>query len=291
MVLGETMISVKQLKSIDLSSFTTILTGINVLIGIFIAIVATIAIGVTSPGNLGIAIYVIPTIIVISFISGIYQNFSNGLFYNFLSTKLRNINLAFDENKLIKISTTGTATIIAVITLIQVLLLYLVSVLILPLVINATIQTLLFGGQQVLAYNLYQILMLLSQPMTIIMIIFGSFIITFVFVLIGTYIYNFIASKGRAVNLELSEENNLTAIESIDILSFSIAIAIIYAILNLIIGAIMLISGGSFISLITNVLSGLILGFIIAAIFAAGYNLLAPKIGKLKIELIDLKIN
>ncbi|MEE1129751.1 MAG: hypothetical protein UHW99_07190 [Methanobrevibacter sp.] len=285
------MISVKQLKSIDLSSFTTILTGINVLIGIFIAIVATIAIGVTSPGNLGIAIYVIPTIIVISFISGIYQNFSNGLFYNFLSTKLRNINLAFDENKLIKISTTGTATIIAVITLIQVLLLYLVSVLILPLVINATIQTLLFGGQQVLAYNLYQILMLLSQPMTIIMIIFGSFIITFVFVLIGTYIYNFIASKGRAVNLELSEENNLTAIESIDILSFSIAIAIIYAILNLIIGAIMLISGGSFISLITNVLSGLILGFIIAAIFAAGYNLLAPKIGKLKIELIDLKIN
>lgn len=282
------MTSVKELKSIDLSSFTTIMTGINVLIGVFTALIVTVIIAASSPGNIGISLYIIPTIIVISFISGIYQNFSNGLFYNFLATKLRNINLAFDEKKLVKISTTETAIIIATITLIQVVLLYLASVFILPLVLNATIQTLMFGGQELVAYNLYQIMVILSQPVTIIMIIFGSFIITFVFTLIGICIYNILAPKGRAIVLELSEENDMTVIESVDILSFSIIIAIISAILNLISGIIMLTGGGSVSTIAINVFSNLIIGFLAAAITAAGYNLLAPKLGKLKLELIDL---
>lgn len=282
------MTSVKELKSIDLSSFTTIMTGINVLIGVFTALIVTVIIAASSPGNIGISLYIIPTIIVISFISGIYQNFSNGLFYNFLATKLRNINLAFDEKKLVKISTTETAIIIATITLIQVVLLYLASVFILPLVLNATIQTLMFGGQELVAYNLYQIMVILSQPVTIIMIIFGSFIITFVFTLIGICIYNILAPKGRAIVLELSEENDMTVIESVDILSFSIIIAIISAILNLISGIIMLTGSGSVSTIAINVFSNLIIGFLAAAITAAGYNLLAPKLGKLKLELIDL---
>ena len=59
------------------------------------------------------------------------------------------------------------------------------------------------------------------------MLIFGSFIITFVFVLIGAYIYNLIASKGRVITLKLSKENEMTAIDSIDILNFAIAFTII----------------------------------------------------------------
>ena len=184
-------------------------------------------------------------------------------------------------------STTETATIIGVITLIQTVLLYLVSVFILPLVINATIQTLVFGGQQEVAYTFYQLLLILSQPMTIIMLIFGSFIITFIFVLLGTYIYNFLASKGKGVILKLTKENEMTSIDSIDMMSLAIAVAIISAILHLISGIIMLISGGNITSVIGGVIINLIAGFVIAAIVAVVYNFLAPKLGKLKIELID----
>lgn len=287
MVLGVKM-NIHELKSIDLSSFTIIGTGISVLIAALFSILITIAIAITSPGNIGISIYVIPTIIVGAFMCGIYQYFSNGLFYNFLSKKFRNINVAFDNEALVKISTTETATIIATITLIQVLLTYLISVLILPLIINATIQTLMFGGQQLMAYSLYQFLLILSQPITIIMLIFGSFIITFVFVLIGAYIYNLIASKGRAITLKLSKENDMTVIDSINILNFTIAIAIIAGLLSLIFGIIMVISGANIMTLITDVCGGVLSGFVVAALTAAAYNMLAPKIGKLKIELIDL---
>ena len=287
MVLGETMSGVKELKSIDLSSFTIIGTGINILFSVLLSIAVIILIGIASISSIGVSIYIVPTIIVGSFIIGIYEYFSNGLFYNLLSTKLRNINLTFNENELVKISATETATIIATITLIQVILIYLVSLFILPLVINATIQTLMFSGQQALAYTLYQVLVLLNQPMTIVMIIFGSFIITFVFVLIGVYIYNLLGSRGRGVTLELSKENELTAIDSVDMLSLAIAAAIIYGVLTLIFGIIMIISGGNPVSLVLNVISGVISGFVGGALTAIFYNFLAPKIGKLKIELID----
>ena len=282
------MASVKELKSIDLSSYTIILTGIGVIFALLLSIIVTIGIGIVSPENIGVSIYIIPTIIVGTFMIGIYRYFSEGLFYNLLTKKLKNIKFALNNGELIKISTTETATIIATITAIQSVLIYLVSTFILPLMLNTTIQTLMFSGQQLLAYNLYQIMLLISQPMTIIMFIFGSFVITFVFVLIGTYIYNILASKGRGIFLELSKENNMTTIDSIDMMSFAIVIAIINGILNLILGIIMLISGGTVMAIITSVISGVVGGFVSAALAAIFYNFLAPKLGKLKIELIDL---
>ena len=50
----------------------------------------------------------------------------------------------------------------------------------------------------------------------------------------------------------------------------------------------MVISGANIMTLITDVCGGVVYGFIAAALTAAAYNILAPKIGKLKIELIDL---
>ena len=106
------------------------------------------------------------------------------------------------------------------------------------------------------------------------MFIFGTFVITFVFVLIGIYIYNILASKGRGIVLGLSEENGLTAIDSIDMMKFAIAIAVISGALSLITGIISLFSGGDIIGLITSVISGLISGFIAAALIAIFYNFL-----------------
>ncbi len=287
MVLGVTMSIVKEIKSIDLSSYTLIMTGIAVLFSILSALVLTIGIGIISPGNIGIAVFIIPTIIVGTFMYTIYNSFSQGLFYNLLSTKLNAIKFTLDENQIVKISPNETATMLAVIATIQVLLLYLVTVFILPLVLNATIQTLMFGGQELLAYEIYQFLILINQPMTIILFIFGTFVITFVFTLIGAYIYNILAKKGKAITVELSNENEMTALDSIDLMSLAIAVAIINGILTLIFAIIMLISGGNIATLLTNVISSVITGFIEAALFAIFYNFLAPKIGKLKLELID----
>lgn len=281
------MSNVKELKSIDLSSYTIIATGISVLFAILLSIILSILIVIVSPASIGVIIYIIPTIVVGAFILGIYNYFSQGLFYNFLASKLRNIYFEINDNEIVKISTTETATLIATITVIQAIIIYLVSLFILPITLYATIQTLMFGGQQMLAYTLYQFMAIISQPMTIIMFIFGSFVITFVFVLIGTYIYNLLASKGKGIVVELSEENNLTVVDSIDMMKFAIVSAIISGLLSIITAIIMLISGGTVVTLISNVISGFVSGFIGAALVAIFYNFLAPKIGKLKIELID----
>lgn len=180
---------------------------------------------------------------------------------------------------------------VSIILTIQVILLYLVSVLILPLLLTTVMQTLMYSGQQLTAINLYQLLLLISQPATIAVFIFGTFILTFIFVLIGTYIYNILGKNGRGVVLNLSEENGFTAIDSIDAKKFAIAYAIINCVINIIFAIIMLISGAYMSGAIIDIISGFIGGFIVAYLFALFYNYLAPKLGKLKIELIGFKIN
>lgn len=282
------MISVKELKSLELSSYTIIFTAIQVLFSVIVAILIALIMGISTPNGFGVAIYLIPTIIVGTFMYSIYQNFSNGFIYNLLATKMNTIKIAFnDEKEIIKVSTTETAILCAMIATIQVILLYLVSVLILPLLINTTLQTLLFSGQQALAYSFYQLLVVISQPVTIATMIFGTFIITFIFTLLGCYIYNFIAGKGKGVNLSLSKENELTAIDSIDQLKLAIALTIVGGILNLILVIITIISGGDAVSGIINIIVGFIVSFACGALIAIFYNFLAPKLGKLKLELID----
>lgn len=282
------MISVKELKSLELSSYTIIFTAIQVLFSVIVAILIALIMGISTPNGFGVAIYLIPTIIVGTFMYSIYQNFSNGFIYNLLATKMNTIKIAFnDEKEIIKVSTTETAILCAMIATIQVILLYLVSVLILPLLINTTLQTLLFSGQQALAYSFYQLLVVISQPVTIATMIFGTFIITFVFTLLGCYIYNFIAGKGKGVNLSLSKENELTTIDSIDQLKLAIALTIVGGILNLILVIITIISGGDAVSGIINIIVGFIVSFACGALIAIFYNFLAPKLGKIKLELID----
>jgi len=281
------MVSIKELKSIDLSSYTIIMCGISVLFSIIAAILLTIVIGIATPANIGTSIYLIPTIIIGTFMISIYRYFSEGLFYNLLAKKFNTIKLTFEKNELVKVSTTETAAVLAIIALIQSLIIYLATVFMLPLVLNATVQTLMFAGQQGAAYTIYQMLALYNQPVTIALILFGSFIITFVFILLATYIYNILGTNGRGAIVNLSKENEFTVIDSIDPLKLGIAFAIISFVLNIVIGLIMMITGMPIVNAIGNMVSGLISGFVFAAIFAAFYNFLSPKLGKLKLELID----
>ena len=287
MVLGVNMSSLKELKSIELTSYTIITTGIELIFALITALAVTIVIGLVSPSNMSVALYVTSTILFATFIIGIYKHFSGGLFYNLLTKKLKTMKFELENEKIVKISTHETATVLACIATIQVIITYLSLVLIFPLILNTTIQTLMFIGQDMLAFQLYQVLMIISQPMTIIMMIFGVFVITFVFILIGTYIYNLLGKKGRGIKLELSEENGFTVVDSIDMMNFAIVCAIVSGILSLILSIILVISGASILSLISNVVSALVGGFVNAALLTIFYNFLAPKIGKLKVELID----
>ena len=160
------------------------------------------------------------------------------------------------------------------------------SVFILPLLLNSIVQTLMYSGQAELAYALYQFLMILSQPITIAMIVFGTFIISFVFILLGCYIYNFLANSGRGAVVNLSKEDNFTAVDSIDVLKFAIAAAVVGGILNLLLSLVTLTSG-DIASTAGNIIGGFIGTFIEGALLAVFYNFLAPKLGKLKLELID----
>ena len=285
------MLSIHEIRSIELSSFTTITTAIALLFSIISAIITSIFIVLLMPAASSIIPYLIPTIIVGSFMYTIYNTFCEGLLYNLLAKKLKTIAIAINDGEIIKISTTETAIMVSIILTIQMVLLYLVSVLVLPLILTTAMQTLMYSGQQVIAYNLYQLLIVISQPVTIAIFLFGTLIISFVFVLLGCYIYNMLGKRGRGISLKLSNDNGFTKIESVDSLKLAIAFGIISCILNLLIGIIMILSGAPITTGIGTCLGGLIGGFIESYLIAIFYNYLSPKLGKLKIELIDFKIN
>ena len=288
MVLGVIMANLKELKSIDLASYTIITTAIAVLFSIISSIILVVGIGITSPQAIGGVIYIISTIIVGTLMYTVYNSFCQGFLYNFLTKKINTIKIAFkDDKEIVKVSPTETSIVISMIITIQVILLYLVSVFLFPLFVNSIIQTLMYSGQQLLAYSLYQFLILLSQPTTVAMIIFGTFIITFVFVLLGCYIYNILASTGRGAIVTLSSQDNMTAIDSVDVLKLAIVFAVVGGVLNLILALITLISGGNIMFSLGNIIGGFIGAFIEGALLAIFYNFLAPKLGKLKLELID----
>lgn len=257
------MNDVKQLTSIELASFTTMMTGIAVIFSIISAILVSIGVLTLIPNASSMVIYLIPTIIVGTFMYTIYSSFSQGLIYNLLARRLKTIAMIIKDGKeIVKISTTETATMIALILTMQLILMYLVSVFVLPLLLTSVIQTLMYTGQSMVAYSIYQLLAILSQPTTILILIFGTFIITFVFILIGTNIYNYLAKSGRGIVLDLSTENGLTVIDSIDSLKLAIAFAIICGILSLITGLISLFSGSNFVTFVCNVIGGFVGGFI-----------------------------
>lgn len=281
------MVSVKELKSIELSSYTIISTAIAVLFSIIVSIIAIIGFGIISPQAIGASIYIVSTIIVGTLMYATYNAFCQGFLYNALAKKMNTIKFALkDEKEIVKVSTTETAIIISMIITIQVILLYLVSVFIVPLLISSIMQTMMYSGQSEMAYALYQFLMILSQPITIAMFIFGTFIISFIFILLGCYIYNILANSGRGAVVNLTKEGDYTAVESVDVLKFAIAFAVIGGILNLIL-AIVTLTSGDITSAIGSIIGGFISAFIDGALLAIFYNFLAPKLGKLKLELID----
>ena len=284
MVLNDKM-ATKELKSIDLSSYTIISTGVATLISILIAIIIIVAFAVSVPNSMGVMIYIFPTIVFGTMISNIFVNFSTGYLYNVLSKRLGFIKFNIEEDSIKSISAKETGLLVGFITLIMILVIYLATSLILPLIISSFMTLLMYSAQTGIATAMYQTMMLISNPITIAIGIIGSVIIVSVFTLLGIYIYNILASSDREILVKLSKENNLTQLDSITPLNFAIAMGAISLILNIILAAILVISGVPLFNALVDVLIGFVSAFITAMLIALSYNFLAPKLGKLKVEL------
>jgi len=284
LVLSDKM-AIKELKSIDLSSYTIISTGVATLISIVIAIIIVGLFAVSVPNSFGVMIYIFPTIVFGTMISNIFVNFSTGYLYNVLSKRLGFIKFDIEEDSIKSISAKETGLLVGFITLIMILVMYLATSLILPLILSSFMTLLMYSAQTGIATVMYQTMMLISNPMTIAVGILGSVIIVSVFTLLGVYIYNILASSNREILVKLSEKNNLTQLDSITPLNFAIAIGAISLILNIIIAAILVISSVPIFNALVDVLIGFVCAFIATMLIALSYNFLAPKLGKLKVEL------
>ncbi len=249
---------------------------------VLFSIILLIAIGILNAQSIGVVAYIIPTIIVGTIMCSIYNRFAEGYtLYNWLTKRMNPITFELNNEEITKISTVPTALIASIITTILVILLCAITIFIAPIIISAIVQTLMFSGQTVMAFALYQVAAMIMQPSFIAMSIIGSFIITFVFTLIATYIYNLLGSKGKGIILDLSKDGDMTSLNSIDPVSLIIVLTVISLIFNIILSIITLISGGNAYQALGNIVGGLINGVIGGGLLAIFYNFLATKLGKL----------
>jgi len=277
--------SVKELKSIDISSYTIISTGITALISLLISIIIVGTVGLIVPNSFSVMLFMIPTIVFSGIICSIFFGFSEAYLYNVLSKKLGCIKLDIDGEYIKKISAKETALISGTIMLIVLLVVYLAVAFFIPLFLSSLITVLMYAAQTAVAGLVYQAMIMVSNTTTIVLGIIGSVIIGTVFILLATYIYNILASSDRGITVKLEKVGEFTQLESIDPLNFGIAIAAISLILNIIVGLIMIISGSQIFTALSNIMGGFVGGFIAAILIAVFYNFLAPKLGKLKVEL------
>ncbi len=285
MVLGDIiMITVKRLKSLDISSVTIMATTISLIFSIIISIIMLVVFGAISLNNIAIMAFIIPTLIFGTLIVSVYRNFIESWLYNLISKKTSIVFSIEEDGTVTNISTVSTALIIAIITTVMALIEYMVILFLGQLTLSAMVQTFMMTGQQLIAMQLYNLLLVVSNPLYVIGLIVGGFIISFIYVLIGTYIYNLIAGNNYGAKLNIKENSSL---ESIDVKSFAISISIIYLVLGLISGILSAITTGNYLEIAITPIMTFILGFIVTAIIAWLYNVLAPKVGQIKFELID----
>lgn len=278
------MTTVKRLKSLDISSVTIMVTAISIIFSIIISIVLLIAMGIVSVNYVGVIGFLVPSLICGTIVVAVYRSFIEGFLYNVISKKT---SIAFgleDDGTVSKISTTSTALILAIISTVMIIIEYVIGLLLIPLILSSAIQTLMMSGQNAVAYSLYQILMMISNPVYIIVIIIGAFIVSFIYILIGTYIYNLIAEKGYGVKLNIINDSSL---ESIDVKTFALSIGLICLILGLISGIINAVTSGDYFGIIISVVVNFVAGYVSSAIIAIFYNKLAPRIGSIKFKLVD----
>lgn len=275
----------KELKSIDVASYTTILTGISLLISVILSVIMIGIFAVSVPGSIGIMTYIIPTIVFGTLIWAVFLLFSQATLYNALSKKVGAIKFDINGNYIKSISSKETTILATVITIILNIVIYLSVSFITPMILSSMLTVLMYSGQNEVAMAVYQLMITISNPMTIILGFVFILIATLILTLLSTYIYNFLGDSERGINVELSSDGKFTVVDSVDSVSFAVAISAISLIINIILGVIMIVNGNPLLYTTVNVLTGFIGTFVACVLVAVFYNYLSPRIGKIKVEL------
>jgi MFS family permease len=129
----------------------------------------------------------------------------------------------------------------------------------------------------------------MSDPIVIILAIVFVIIALFLLTLICCYLYNALSNKMYGVMLGLDKENNMTVINNINPVNAALILSILGLVIGVIYGIILFATMHSLYWLIGSILIGFIGTFLCVLISSYLYNLLAPKLGKIKIELTDIE--
>ncbi|MDR0913112.1 MAG: hypothetical protein LBM96_11000 [Methanobrevibacter sp.] len=276
----------KNLKSLDLASFTIMGSSIQAIFGFIIGIIVLIASTVISKSfNYYTLIY--PFLFAFTaFIIDIASYFISGGLFNLLSRKF-SVNFDLDNGKVRDLSVLQIAIISAIATAVILILVY-------------PIFALIFGSLSSLGaflmympvlYALYYVSMIFANPLYLVGIVAMTFVLTAIFV----FLYNQISLKVRAIELDLSEiHGNRTQINSINPLSIALPISIVSLIIGLIIAIVNSLYMTNVLTALFSILSAVVTTFIstfiIAYLAALLYNFMVNKgiLGPITIKLEDV---
>lgn len=278
----------KNIKSIELSSFTTMGMCINTLISIIVGVILFIIITVASGGQaISIALILIPIIVFSTILNSIIHFFGCGFLYNVITKKLNPINISInDEGEITEVRPLSIALVFGIISLIAFIIIFTLVEVIVPSMVSSFLQTLMMTGQTGLAFVLYNLIMLMMSPRIIIALIVASFVFPFLFTLIGSYCYNLISPYINGIVVDLDNTNDLTSIKSIDSTKTALILSVIMLIIGIIVSIIMLIvNSNAGMAALYNIGISFVGTFIIVFLFTYFYNYLVPKLGEVKIKL------
>ncbi|KZX14130.1 hypothetical protein [Methanobrevibacter curvatus] len=263
----------KELKSIDLSSFTIMSTTIHVILGFILGIVAMVYSAIIGQFSIGSVIY--PFLLAFSTVLiCVTVTFLGTFLFNILSKKFT-VGFNLEDGKIRDITPLPLAINLTIITAIFLILLYPIILLVLGVLSPLTaflqfIPTL---------YVVFMIASFIANPI----ILLSTVIIVFIATFLGSFFYNQIALKINPIELDLNTvHGNRTQIDLVYPLKLALISGIVSAILSFIatiIGSI--ISGGNLPQALTSLIASAIFGFlavfIIFLISAFLYNFIVKK--------------
>lgn len=294
------MVDMKEIKSVGPASFTLMSSSIQAVLAFIFAVICAVAFGTASAfvpelsnvagviAALGVAIIVILPIS--SFLTNVAISFISIILYNGLAPRIGGIKLGFDGNEIKSIPAVPFALIMACIAMIWA---FIIGVLLAAALIPLTgvIGTSLSSATGVSMANLGTVgifgalFLIIGLPIIV-------FIAGFIVHALAAVFYNLLIPRVGGVQLELAVADKGNKIESIPVLPASLAISVVFAVFGFIIGLINLLMfsahgnvAGGFLSLVYNIIGYFLAYFILVALITVFYNLLAPKLGGIRLHL------
>ena len=304
------MVDVKEIKSIDLVSFTMMSSSVNAILALIGAIILLIFFGAFAAfipvaglvfASLGISMIILYPIL--TFFVVITMSFVTALIYNKLVPRLGGVKLGLEGNEVSSVPVVPFALILSVVEAIWAFIFGLVlAAILVPLTTLTSTLIPLIANMTANATNMTPATLPTDSAVgtggvvLALVLIIGLPIAVFIFGFIGhalaAIFYNLIIPRVGGVKLLFTPAGALHEISSIPVVAASLAIASVALIFGLIRGILQLIamaaSGdavGGIVALIASIIGYFIGTFIMVALVTIIYNFLAPRIGGVQLGL------